>query len=291
MKKIFTAIIVASAIFLMLPVVQAKAETLKIGFVTDWEYGSQKEYDHKLPKKAEKYLRLAVGHYNNIFKPDLVVGGGDYILARNIKKKKASQQMRYINNIFMETVAPRLYCLGNHDVGLLSKVEIQQNLGINYNHSVTDINGVRVITLDTNDLLPGKTKYETNGHVSSEEIAWLDAQLNTDLQVIVFAHHSPVLTPNGKFWSLSLLNSEEVRAILEKHENVLAVFSGHKAVNYATELNGINYVVINNLSDKKALGSYADISIDANANEIGISVSQFGKKPVSYSFSKTLSLN
>jgi 3',5'-cyclic AMP phosphodiesterase CpdA len=291
MKNIIAAIIIISAVTLTFPAVRARAETLKIGFVTDWEYGSQKEYDHKLPKKAGKYLKLAVSHYNNVFKPDLVVGGGDYILARNIKKKKASQQMRYINSIFMQTDAPRLYCFGNHDVGLLSKNEIQQNLGINYNHSVTDINGVRVITLDTNDLLPGKIKYETNGRISSEELAWLDDQLNTDLQVIIFAHHSPVLTPNGKHWSLSLLNSEEVRAILEKYGNVVAVFSGHKAVNYATKRNGINYVVINNLSDKKALGSYADISIDSGTDEIGISVSQFGKKPVSYSFSKTLSTN
>lgn len=268
----------------------AKAETLKIGFVTDWEYGSQKTHTHKFPRKAEEYLKSAVKHYNNIFQPDLVVGGGDYILSRGVSKKKAKKQLRHINNIFQKTNAPRLYCIGNHDLGHLSKEEVQENLGINYNHSVTDTKGARIITLDTNNLAPGEDEYETNGRVSGKELAWLDEQMDTNLPVIVFSHHSPIQTPQGKNWRINIIAADGVRSVLEKYGNVVAVFSGHHAVNYSTEVNGINYVIINNLTDQKAKGSYADITVEVSGGgtEVNVSVSQYGARPASYNIEKEI---
>jgi hypothetical protein len=50
-------------------------------------------------------------------------------------------------------------------------------------------------------------------------------------------------------------------------------------------------VIINNLTDKKALGSYADIIINTNGGNIEISVSQYGRLPASYNFSKTVISN
>ncbi len=65
----------------------AKAESLKIGFVTDWEYGKYKKFTHKLPYKAKKYLKNAVVHYNSEFKPDLVIGAAIIFLAAGSVKK------------------------------------------------------------------------------------------------------------------------------------------------------------------------------------------------------------
>lgn len=268
----------------------ARAETLKIGFATDWEYGTKKEFDHKLPKSAEKYLKTAVNHYNNVFRPNLVVGGGDYILSRGVSKKKAAKQMRHINNIFRKANAPRRYCIGNHDLSHLSESAVEENLGINYAHSSTDINDLRVITLDTN--YPGsRGEYGMTGVVSDEELAWLKENLDTSLPVIVFSHHSPVQTLDGKVFRINIYAADQVRAVLEKYDNVVAVFSGHHAVNYQTELNGINYVIINNLTDKNAKGSFADITVEKTENSVSVSVSQLGKKPATYNFSKTLSEN
>lgn len=269
----------------------AKAETLKIGFATDWEYGSRKEDTHKLPRSAKKYLKVAVNHYNNIFHPDLAIGGGDYILGRGVSKKKAKKQMIEINRVFSRLDAPRRYCIGNHDLGHLSKEEVQENLGINYNHSVTDTKGARIITLDTNDLASGEDEYETNGRVSDEELAWLNKQLDTNLPVIVFSHHSPVQTPERNEWRINILDAGAVRTVLEKYGNVVAVFSGHHAVNYSEKKNGINYFIINNLTDSKARGSFADISVetDEESGEVEISVTQYGKKPASYKASRQIS--
>lgn len=271
----------------------ARAETLKIGFVTDWEYGTKKEFDHKLPKSAKKYLKTAVNHFNNIFKPDLVVGGGDYILSRGVSKKKAAKQMRHINSIFQKADAPRRYCIGNHDLSHLSEKDVKTNLGIDYVHSSTDIDGMRVITLDTNEPDPGEDEeeYGVTGRVSDEELAWLEEKLDTSLPVIVFSHHSPVQTRDGKILRTNIIAADKTREVLEKYGNVVAVFSGHHAVNYETEVNGISYVIINNLTDKNAKGSFADITAEKNGNEVSVSVSQFGKKPATYSFSKTLTEN
>lgn len=268
------------------------AETLKIGFVTDWEYGAKKEFDHKLPSSAEKYLKTAVNHYNNVFQPDLVVGGGDYILSRGVSEKKAAKQLRHINNIFRRVNAPRRYCIGNHDLSHLFESAVKENLGISYVHSSSDLNGVRVITLDTNEPDPreDEEEYGVTGRVSDEELAWLEEKLNTSLPVIVFSHHSPVQTRDGKILRTNILAADETREVLEKYSNVVAVFSGHHAVNYSTEVNGINYVIINNLTDKSARGSFADITAEKTENNVTVSVSQFGKKPVSYNFSKTISI-
>lgn len=269
----------------------ARAQTLKIGFVTDWEYGTKKEFDHKLPKSAKKYLKTAVKHYNNIFKPDLIVGGGDYILSRGVSRKKAAKQLRQINSIFQKADAPRLYCVGNHDLSELSKDEVEKNLGIDSLHSATDMQGVRVITMDTNDKAHGEKGYGITGRVSDEELEWLEEKLNTSLPVIVFSHHSPVQTRDGKILRTNIIAADKTREVLEKYGNVVAVFSGHHAVNYETEVNGISYVIINNLTDKKAKGSFADITAEKTGNSVSVSVSQFGKKPATYSFSKTLTEN
>ncbi len=269
----------------------AHAAQLKIGFVTDWEYGKQKKYDHKLPSKADDYLKKAVSHYNNVFHPDLVVGGGDYILGRSVSKKKAKKQLRQINAIFKKTNAAYLYCFGNHDLAHLSKQEVEENLGIDYSHSVTDMNGVRIITMDTNSIALGRDDYEVIGRLPDGELEWLDEKLDTNLPVIVFSHHSPVQTPQGGNWRTNITIGDRVQTVLEKYGNVAAVFSGHHAVNYETEVNGINYVVINNLVDQKAKGSYADISVEASETEVEVSVSQYGKKPATYNFSKTLPLD
>lgn len=266
-----------------------RAETLKIGFVTDWEFGTKKEYDHKMPRQADNYLKKTVKYYNNVFKPDIVVGGGDYILSRSVSRSRAIKQIKSINKIFKKTSAPRLYCIGNHDLSDLSKGQVRQALGIDYDHLVTDLNGVRLITIDTNSLASGEGGYGVTGRLPDGELEWLEEQLDTDLPVIVFSHQSPISTPENGGWRTNIYNAVELRETLEKNGNVAAVFSGHAAVNYSTEVNGINYVIINNLVTKTALGSFANISVEKSGNNVSVFVSQLGKSPATYSFSMSLS--
>jgi alkaline phosphatase len=149
------------------------------------------------------------------------------------------------------------------------------------------MNGFRLITLDTNENVAAGSV----GKISQTQLDWLAEQLETERPVIVFSHHSLVRTPKGKGWITNLYQAEKLMSVLEKNGNVVAMFSGHRAVNYTTEVNGISYVIINNLADKKALGSFATIDIDKNEeNEISVHIEQFGKRPTSYDFSKTMPL-
>lgn len=288
--KKYSLFLAVAAFFCFLFPYVSKAENLKIGFVTDWEYGSEKKYTHKYPRKAEKYLERAVNFYNSDFDPDLVVGGGDYVVSSSRNKKKVRRQLQKINKIFQSLDAPRLYCIGNHDVRTISsEAEVGRILGIDYTHSVTDIGGVRIITLDTNHRDSSKGKYKTTGRVSDEELDWLEDQLETELPVIVFSHHSPIQTPEGKKWRTNIISAFQVRNVLEKYGNVVAVFSGHHAINYSEEVNGITYFIINNLTDIKALGSYAAINVTVSGGkQVNIEVQQYGKKPATYSIEKRI---
>lgn len=228
-------------------------------------------------------------HYNKKFKPNIVIGGGDYILSRHVSSKRAAKQLKKINKKFKKAKATRRYCIGNHDLNDLSKEQIKKTLGISYTYSVTDMNGFRIITLDTNDLRSGEDDYETTGRVPEEELDWLRNQLDVNLPVVVFSHHSPVRVGNDGSTRRNIYNDEQLRAILEERGNVVAVFSGHTPENYMTELNGIHYIVINNLTDKHAKKSYADIELKKSGNSVSVSAKQLGKDPENYSFSKEYS--
>jgi 3',5'-cyclic AMP phosphodiesterase CpdA len=74
---------------------------------------------------------------------------------------------------------------------------------------------------------------QVGGHVDAAQLAWLDRTLtaNAGKTVIIVGHHA--LLPlhaldEGAAWSDMLVdNAAEVRAVLERHRNVLAVVSGH----------------------------------------------------------------
>src|SRR3990167_9377668 len=62
-----------------------KISVLKIGFVSDSEHGSRKRLKHKLPIQGVPELEKVVAYYNEVFHPDIVIGGGDYIESSSTK--------------------------------------------------------------------------------------------------------------------------------------------------------------------------------------------------------------
>src|SRR5574343_968550 len=111
---------------------------LKIGFSTDWEYGSRKRLEHKLPIQGLPELEKVVASYNDVFKPDLVIGGGDYIESSATKPEKAKLQLAEINAVFNKLTMPHYYALGNHDMRSLTKGEVMSIIGITESHTIID---------------------------------------------------------------------------------------------------------------------------------------------------------
>lgn len=265
---------------------------LKIGFTNDWEYGPRKRLKHKLTGQAPTELRKAVDFFNNEYKPDLVIGGGDYIESSSIKKEDAKRQLTEINALFKILEAPRLYALGNHDMRSLTKSEVREILEMPANHAIQDIGDWRIIVLDTNfnkeDDTDRADKNYVLGYVSKAELEWLKSALDTERPVIVFSHHSPISPPRPgapSLFVLNIINEAEVREVLEEKGNVVAVVSGHDPQSYYEERNGIHYFIVDTMVNEAALGSFATIDLEYVKSEryAEVTLNQKGIRPASYS--------
>jgi 3',5'-cyclic AMP phosphodiesterase CpdA len=250
----------------LIPVHEEPAR-LKLGFSPDWEYGSRKRLAHKLTNQAPAELEKVVRYFNEEFRPDLVIGGGDYIESSGVKSEKAKEQLREVNDIFKRLDAPRRYALGNHDMRALSKEEVMDILGISSPHSITDIGAWRLVVFDTNfnqadDSHRSRQQY-AEGYVSVRELRWLEAAITTDQPTLVFSHHSPIMTYNvDNVLARNIANEEVVRAVLERHSNVVAVISGHTPRPQHVIVNGVHYVIGDTLVNEEGLGAFAAISLE-----------------------------
>lgn len=243
--------------------IENKRSLLKIGFITDWEYGTRKQLGAKMTRKAPVEMAKAVIYLNEQFHPDIVIGGGDYIESSSVKPENAREQLKEINEIFSLIEAPKLYALGNHDLRSLTKAEVRGALGIQDNHEVKDVGDWRIVVIDTNFTEDGQhrsAKSYVTGGVSKEEINWLRESLKTERPVLVFSHHSPI-SNKGIDGVQNISNSQEVRNVLEEAGNVVAVISGHTPTSYFERLNGINYFIADTMVNINALGSFVTIEV------------------------------
>lgn len=239
--------------------------SLKIGFITDCEYGYRQRMKHKLTLQSLPALETAVTYLNDIYHPDIVVGGGDYIESTGVKPERAKEQLSKVNAVFQKLLAPRLYALGNHDLRSLMKADVREIFGIDENHTFRDIGDWRLIVLDTNFNEDGSdrgAKQYVTGFVSEAELAWLSSVLRTERPVLIFSHHSPVMSPNvDGIFAINIMNAAVVRRVLEESGNVVGVISGHSPYGYAEERNGIHYFVVDTLANEPVLGTFATLDL------------------------------
>ncbi len=268
---------------------------LKIGFSPDWEYGSRKRLAHKLTNQAPAELEKVVRYFNEEFHPDLVVGGGDYVESSGVKPEKAKEQLRAVNDIFKRLEAPRVYALGNHDVRSLSKEEVMEILEIDLSHSVTELGPWRIVIFDTNfnktdDAARSREQY-AEGYVSARELRWLEAAITTDRPTLVFSHHSPITAYNvDNILSRNISNEEAVRAVFERHDNVVAVVSGHTPRPQHAVVNGVDYLIGDTLVNEEGLGAFAAISLEyfPLSYRATVRFEHFGRRPVIFEVARDL---
>jgi alkaline phosphatase len=268
---------------------------LKIGFSPDWEYGSRKRLAHKLTNQAPAELEKVVRFFNEEFHPDLVIGGGDYIESTGVKPEKAKLQLREIDAIFKRLEARRLYALGNHDMRSLSKNEVMEILEVESPHGVTDIGEWRIVVFDTNfnktdDSHRSREQY-AEGYVSTRELRWLEAAITTERPTLVFSHHSPVTANNvDDVLARNITNEEAVRVVLERHQNVVAVISGHTPRPQHRVVNGVHYLIGDTLVNEEGFGAFAAISLEyfPLSRRTTVRFEHFGRRPVVYEIEKHL---
>jgi len=97
----------------------------------------------------------------------------------------------------------------------------------------------RIITLDsvqrTNNPVPH------SGILCATRLAWLQTQLQTDLDVLVFIHHPPVSTGFKGMDRIGLRNRRELRDMLAASGRVKHVIAGHIHRTISGNVDGIGY--------------------------------------------------
>lgn len=187
-----------------------------------------------LAEDADVLLSRAVTRINTVDEPDFVLLAGD-LLARSDPLSLDRLKAR-----LDDLAVPYYVVLGDHDGPVApGKGETVSRSTIIWAFQGHGFQGAReywaaevrpgllLVGLDT--AVPGRAA----GHVGVRQLAWLDRMLaaHPAKAVIVAAHHGLVpLHPldEGQVWrNLMVDNADAVRAVLQRHPNVVLVVTGH----------------------------------------------------------------
>lgn len=255
---------------------------LKVGLIADIQYcdcdtRGTRFYRNSLPKVEEAVKQL------NENKVDLTVNLGDL-------SDRIPGDIDTITARLSKLQAPIFNIAGNHDyMGITDNQVLYDKLKIPseyYEQHLTD-QKITLIFLNTNEIssyaniantpkqkefedIMNKIKkenringYEWNGGVSNKQLTWLDYVLtdtdNKNIKVIIFTHHP--LYPKHDH---NTLNDIEILSILEKHESVKAVFSGHYHKGNFDKFNNIPFVTLEGMIESEHDNSFGVMKIYEN---------------------------
>lgn len=218
---------------------KSAAENIKFVQVADTHITVGSEYSMNV-------LKSAVEDINN--QPDIafVVFTGD-----NINSPK-EENLRAFVKIVSKLKVPYYIALGNHDVyksNGLSKVryfEILRETNLLYpqrkpNYEFKKNGFVFLIVDGAKEIIPGAVGYYRN-----DTLDWVDKQLtkNAKSDVIILQHY-PIVYPDGTENRLKTHRTykvEQYQELIDKHNNLLAVISGHFHMNSENMKNGVYHI-------------------------------------------------
>lgn len=251
MKKIIKILLVI--LFFAIPI-NVKAETIKFAQVTDVHINSYNV----------NYLKNFVDEINKCNDLDFVVFTGDNIDNANLDDLESFlSQARKIKF--------RTYILiGNHDVfkykhldKVLYMKTVKKYMGSYHSDKpnyVFQKKGVVFVTMDgVKEVIPAPS-----GYYRASEIEWLDSILTKykDKKVVILQHFPLLLTKNVEH---NTYGREEYLKMLKKHDNVLAIISGHYHQNREERIDNVYHIVTKNFSNNRY---YKIIEIDTDTNSI-----------------------
>ena len=207
--------------------------------------------------KGSRYYKESVSkmtecvEFMNDKKVDFLIELGD--LKDMDDAESPESALRYLNDIesiFNKFNGPTYHVVGNHDVDCISKNQFLnriENTGIATDASYYsfDSKSLHFIVLDANYKTDGSDFNSgdfvwTDVNIPKKEIDWLKKDLaSTSKPVIVFVHE--LLDGKG---DLYVNNAKEVRHLLQKHQNVLAVFQGHHHAGDFKQIHDIYYYTL-----------------------------------------------
>ncbi len=256
--------------------------------LADVQYAEKEVAGRRNYRKAIIKLRECVNDLNT---KDLafVVQLGDFIDGG----PNAAAELDKALAVFNRLKADKYHVLGNHDFAGIDRKTTLQKLNISNSYYYFDRAGFRFVALDTMDIsisggwpensrnyrLGEKMLNELrqknapnavawNGAISEAQEKWLNNVLagadKKNLKVIIFSHH-PFTPPGG---SHSVWNIEQIVAIFQAHDCLVASFSGHRHAGGYTEQNGIYYITIEAMVEAPQQNAYAIVNVYHDRLEI-----------------------
>lgn len=243
----------------------AYAKDLKFIQITDSHFavaGSQ--YTQREVSGSKGYLENTIKDINSIKNVDFVVFTGDNIDQANDTDLKSFLAIANKLNV------PYYMVIGNHEVFKsqhFDKKEYMQIVrkyskncrpsGANY---VFEKEGLMFVVVDgAKEVIPGPA-----GYYKKDTLKWLDKTLTKyKNSKVVILQHFPIVEPYYNR-THTTYNIKDYQDVLDKHNNIIAIFSGHYHANGEKMVNGIyhvstpslvenphNYKIIDIVGDKK----------------------------------------
>lgn len=251
MKKYFIYLFI---LFFCLPV-PSEAGTVRFIQVTDV---------HLTQNNYTQLKKLAADINKNYKNADFVIFTGD-----NIDKPSWKDLKTFL--LIVKKIKLKTYVLlGNHDVAKYQNLDkafymrsIRFILG-RYHPDVTNFvfrkKGLVFIVMDgVKQVFPAP-----NGYYKEAELVWLERMLTKykNKKIVIFQHFPLLEAPSRGH---NTYKKEEYLRLLENHDNVLAVISGHFHTDAKVKINGIYHIVTQNFSNGSC---YKIIDIDVNKSLI-----------------------
>lgn len=235
MRKILSLLLM---LFIFLGVAQAtfaKPNELKFIQVSDVHFVAGRE-DSQIALNA---LVEEINTMNNI---EFVIFTGDNI--DNPNPENLHKFLKTVNRIDI----PKFFVIGNHDVAVNTGLNKDRYIDIIRHHNwfypawkpnyVFKKKGIVFVVVDgAKQVIPGP-----NGYYKQDTLDWLDKTLTKyKKKNVIIIQHFPVVEPK-KLRSHSTYKAEKYLEVLDKHENVMALISGHYHTNKEDMRNGVYHV-------------------------------------------------
>ncbi len=223
------------------------APKLSFGIVTDSHYADIDTRGTRHYRESLAKMRECVDLMNDK-QVDFVVELGDF---KNGAETDNIEHLRAIESVYATFDGPRYHALGNHDMDSISKAAFKQNVentGIPRERTYYsfDRNGVHFAVLDANFRSDGEDydsgNFEwTDANVPEAQLEWLAGDLKQAAKPSIIFLHQLLDRDSGSHY---VRNAKDVREVLNKNGNVIAVFQGHNHAGHYAQVEGIHYYTL-----------------------------------------------
>ncbi len=258
---------------------QSSAE-FAFGIVGDIHYADKDMRINRYYRDSIAKLEQCVATFNES-RLAFVVMLGDFI-DKAPDKATELEYLKTIRQVWAQFRGDKHFVLGNHDLARLSKTEYLDNCDavVSQSYYSFDADGYHFVILDAGFTKAG-TAYDAgnfqwkDANIPAAQQEWLrqDLQNASTKKTIVFVHQN--LHETASIYGVK--NAKDVRRILEKSGNVVAVLQGHDHKGAYAKINGIHYFTLKALVDGATLknNAYAIVTIAPNGR---LSLRGFGKE-------------